>query len=144
MEFHVGGALCQADHHHRLAQQLEQTIAQNNSGLTLTFTVEGTQASQSHKMQQSQPCSNADLIADATAQAQKLAAAAGLTLGPILRLSNAPSSAQIYCRPPASFSLDIRPSFLCSSSARIGYLLAGCSISIAVLAYTMLGMANEN
>jgi hypothetical protein len=68
--------------------KLQQTIAQNNSGLTLTFAVEGTQVSQ--QLQQSQSCSNADLIADATAQAQKLAAAAGLTLGTILKLSNVP------------------------------------------------------
>ncbi len=72
--------------------QLQQNIGQNNSGLTLTFTVEGTQASQlSGQIQQSQQCSNTDLIADATGQAQKVAAAAGFTLGPILQLSNAPS-----------------------------------------------------
>jgi uncharacterized protein YggE len=69
--------------------KLQQTIAQNNSGLTLTFTVNGTQVSQ--QLQQSQSCSNADLIADATAQAQKLAAAAGLTLGTILKLSKVPA-----------------------------------------------------
>jgi hypothetical protein len=76
--------------------KLEQTIGQNNSGLTLTFTIEGTQASQ--QVQQSPSCSDADLIADATAQAQKLAAAAGLTLGPILRVSNVPV-AQTYAVP---------------------------------------------
>lgn len=68
--------------------KLQQAIAQSNSGLTLTFTVEGTQVSQ--QLRQAQACSNSDLIADATAQAQKLAAAAGLSLGPILRFSNAP------------------------------------------------------
>jgi uncharacterized protein YggE len=67
--------------------KLQQTIVQNNSGLTLTFIVNGTQVSQ---QLQSQSCSNSDLIADATAQAQKLVAAAGLTLGPIARLSNVP------------------------------------------------------
>ena len=67
---------------------LEQTIGQNNSGLALTFSVNGTQVSQ--QLQASQTCSNADLIADATAQAQKLAAAAGITLGQILKLSNVP------------------------------------------------------
>ncbi len=67
--------------------KLEQTITQNNSGLTLSFSVEGTEVSQ--QLQQSQTCSNADLMADATAQAQKLATAAGLTLGPVLQLSNA-------------------------------------------------------
>jgi uncharacterized protein YggE len=69
--------------------KLQQTIAQSNSGLALTFTVEGTQVSQ--QLRQAQSCSNSDLIADATAQAQKLAAAAGLSLGPILKFSNAPS-----------------------------------------------------
>jgi len=69
--------------------KLEQTIAQNNSGLTLTFYIGGTQVSQ--QLQQAQTCPNSDLISDASAQAQKLASAAGMTLGPILRLSNAPS-----------------------------------------------------
>jgi len=68
--------------------KLQQTIGQNNSGLTLTFSINGTQAS---AQLQAQPCSTSNLIADATAQAQKLAAAAGLAVGPILRLSNAPS-----------------------------------------------------
>jgi uncharacterized protein YggE len=70
--------------------KLEQTIAQNNSGLTLTFYISGTQVSQ--QLQQAQTCPNSDLISDASAQAQKLASAAGMTLGPILRLSNTPSS----------------------------------------------------
>jgi hypothetical protein len=70
--------------------KIEQTIAQNNSGLTLTFYIGGTQVSQ--QLQQAQTCPNSDLISDASAQAQKLASAAGLSLGPILRLSNAPRS----------------------------------------------------
>src|SRR5580698_11561906 len=49
--------------------KIEQTIGQNNSGLTLMFTIEGTQASQ--QVQQLPSCSDAELIADATAQAQK-------------------------------------------------------------------------
>jgi hypothetical protein len=84
--------------------ELEQNIGQNNSGLALTFTVDGTQASQlSGQIQQSQPCSNSDLIADATAQAQKVAAAAGFTLGPILKLSNAPLSQPTLFVAEASF-----------------------------------------
>jgi hypothetical protein len=70
--------------------KLQQAIPQNNSGLTLTFTVNGMQVSQ--QLQQSQSCSNADLIADATAQAQKVAAAAGLTVGTIVKLSNVPAA----------------------------------------------------
>jgi uncharacterized protein YggE len=67
--------------------KLEQTIGQNDSGLSLTFSINGTQVSP--QSQQSQPCSTSDLIADATTQAQKIAAASGLTLGPLLKLSNA-------------------------------------------------------
>jgi hypothetical protein len=69
--------------------KLEQTITQNNSGLMLTFRVNGTEVSQ--QLGQSQSCSNSELIADATTQAQKLAAAAALTLGAIAKLSNGPS-----------------------------------------------------
>jgi hypothetical protein len=68
--------------------KLQQTITQNNSGLTLTFYLDGTRVSQ--QLQQSQTCSNSELIADATAQAQKISAAAGLPLGPIRSLSNTP------------------------------------------------------
>ena len=69
---------------------LVQNIAQNASGLTLTFNVIGVQASaQLVQAQQAQTCSNVNLISDATAQAQKLVAAAGMALGPIRKLSNA-------------------------------------------------------
>jgi hypothetical protein len=70
--------------------QLQQAITVNNSGLALTFNFNGTQVSP--QVQQSQSCSTSDLIADATAHAQKLASAAGLALGPILKLSNIPPS----------------------------------------------------
>jgi len=68
---------------------LQQSIMQANSGFTLSFSVQGTQVSAS--LQQSQTCSITGLIADATAQAQKLAAAAGLNLGSILALSSGAS-----------------------------------------------------
>src|ERR1700733_2318406 len=51
----------------RSLTKLQQTIAQNNSGFTLMFYVNGTEVSQ--QLEQSQSCSNSDLIADATAQA---------------------------------------------------------------------------
>ncbi len=86
--------------------KIEESIAQNNSGLTLTFYISGTQVSQ--QLQQAQTCPNSDLISDASAQAQKLAAAAGMTLGPVLRLSNAPSSQRPQSQPalvPANVEL---------------------------------------
>ncbi len=69
---------------------LEQTVAQGKSGLTLSFTVAGTQVSA--QALQSQTCSLTGLISDAQAQAQSIAAAAGVTVGPVLALSSATSS----------------------------------------------------
>ena len=68
---------------------LQKSIAQQNNGLTLSFNVQGTQVSP--QLQQSQVCPIPDLLADATAQAQKLAAAAGLSLGVVLAMSSATS-----------------------------------------------------
>jgi uncharacterized protein YggE len=67
----------------------QQTIAKQNSGLGLGFFVAGPQVS-------SQPaCPEADLLADARAAAQKVAAAAGVTAGSILSLSEGGTSAAI-------------------------------------------------
>jgi uncharacterized protein YggE len=68
---------------------LQQRIAQQNNGLTLSFNVQGTQVSA--QLQQSQVCPISDLLADATAQAQKLAGAAGLSPGAILAISSGTS-----------------------------------------------------
>jgi len=68
---------------------LKQTLAQQNNGLLLAFNVAGTQVSQ--QLAQSQPCVIADLLADARAQAQKLASAAGFTLDVIQALSSVSS-----------------------------------------------------
>lgn len=73
---------------------LQQTIGQNNSGLNLRFTVQGTQASAG--LQQPDQCPVADLVRDAQMQARKLADAAGLTAGPIIALSDGS-----IARPPA-------------------------------------------
>ena len=64
---------------------LQQSIAQKNAGLKMSFSVQGTQASP-------QPCSTPDLIADARAQAQRLANAAGVSVGPVITISDAASS----------------------------------------------------
>ena len=74
--------------------KLQQTIGRNASGLTLDFGANGLQASP--QLRQSQSCSDADLIGDARMQAQKLAQAEGITVGPILRLSN------IILQPPSA------------------------------------------
>jgi len=69
----------------------QQTISSNNSGLTLTFYVEGMQISP--QLQQSQPCSQAALLADAQAQAKQVAAAAGVSAGSILSMTEGTSGA---------------------------------------------------
>ena len=61
----------------KLAQQSSQTV---------TFYAQGTQVSQA--LQQSQPCSQANLISDAQKQAASLAAAAGFSVGPVLAVSD--------------------------------------------------------
>jgi hypothetical protein len=65
---------------------LAQSITQNSSGLTLSFSVAGTQTSQLP------PCPIAGLISDAGSQAQNLAAGAGRSLGGILAMSTATSN----------------------------------------------------
>jgi uncharacterized protein DUF541 len=65
---------------------LQQSIMQNHSGLTLSFSIVGTQVSQ--QLQQTQTCVLPDLISDAKAQAQKVATAAGAGVGNILALSS--------------------------------------------------------
>jgi uncharacterized protein YggE len=71
-----------------LTEMIGSLTKLQQSGLAITFDINGTQVSP--QLQKSQACSTADLVMDATAQAQKLAAAAGLALGPILKLSNEP------------------------------------------------------
>ena len=68
---------------------LQKSIAQQAKGLTLSFSVQGAQVSA--QQQQSQVCPTADLLADAQAQAQKLAGAAGLSVGSVLAMSSGTS-----------------------------------------------------
>lgn len=78
--------------------KLEQQTSQRNASSLVSFYVQGTQVSQA--LQASQPCSRANLIADAKAQAQKLATAAGYSVGPVLAVSDgsigAPAFGQVY------------------------------------------------
>ena len=64
---------------------LEQTIAKQNNGLKMSFSIEGTQISQ--QMQQSQPCLLSSLLTQARTQAQSLASAAGFNLDVIQAMS---------------------------------------------------------
>jgi hypothetical protein len=59
-----------------------------DSSLNLAFQLAGAQVSP--ELQASQQCSIPDLVSDARAQGQKMAAAAGMTLGPVLAVANLP------------------------------------------------------
>ncbi len=73
-----------------LLANLQQSIAKKNNGLTMSFRIQGTQVSQ--ELAQSQPCVLQDLIAAARSQAQKLADAADVFVGPVLALSGSTST----------------------------------------------------
>ncbi len=64
---------------------LQNKIGQKGNALTMTFFLQGTQVSP--PVLQSQQCPIPDLLADARAQAQTLAAAAGFFLGPVIAMS---------------------------------------------------------
>ena len=70
---------------------IQQAVAAKNNGTSVTFSVQGTQVSQ--KAAQAQPCSLADIMSDARAQAAKLAGAANMTVGSVLAVSGATVSA---------------------------------------------------
>jgi hypothetical protein len=78
----------------------QQTISGNNSGLTLTFYVQGMQISP--QLQQSQPCRQSDLLADAQAQAKQVAAAAGVSAGAILSMAAGSSGVLLLQLSPAA------------------------------------------
>jgi len=86
---------------------VEQNIRKQNQGLQMTFAIQGTQVSQ--QLAQSQPCVIADLLADAQAQAQKLAGPAGLAVGTILAMSSNISSAASNGAPSLSSLLSTSP-----------------------------------
>jgi hypothetical protein len=70
---------------------LQQSMIKNNTGMSLTFQVQG--AYVSPQGFQSQSCSAKDVVADAQTQAQNVAAAAGFAVGSIIAISDGSSSA---------------------------------------------------
>jgi hypothetical protein len=81
---------------------VQKGIAQQKSGLALNFGPQGTRVSP--QAQQANQCSAGGLVGDAQAQAQKLADAAGLVLGPVLAISEAGQSPLAALRlAPATF-----------------------------------------
>jgi hypothetical protein len=70
---------------------LQATIAKKNNGVTMSFSIQGTQSSV-----QPQTCSQSDLLTDARTQAQKLADGAGVSVGNILALSGSTTAGTLY------------------------------------------------
>ncbi len=71
-----------------LLSAVQKSVAESKPGFKMFFGVEGTQTSP-QAAQQAQPCPLSDLVADARAQAQKMASAAGGSVGAILGISSA-------------------------------------------------------
>ncbi|HJT86737.1 MAG TPA: hypothetical protein VJ732_02750 [Bryobacteraceae bacterium] len=96
---------------------LEQSIAKGNTGLSLSFSVSGTQISAAQSS-----CNLAGLVADARSQAQQRANAAGLSLGSLLGLSSVTStSVPGPCSLTARFALGVmaaQPDFLTITASR--------------------------
>src|SRR5258706_8129888 len=80
----------------------QQTFSQKKSSLELSIGFGGTRVSDA--MRESHPCSRSDLMADARVQAQKLADAGGLSLGPILNISGVTSSPAGGCSITVKFA----------------------------------------
>jgi len=80
---------------------LQQTIAQGNTSLSLSFSVGGLQSSG----QQTQSCDLASLIANAQAQAQQVASAAGSAAGRITGISGSSSNGVGNCSATVTFGL---------------------------------------
>lgn len=70
-----------------LLSAVQASIGKTNNGMSLAFSIQGTQVSP--QLQQSQTCSLSDLIDDARAQGRKMAGAAGMSLGLIQAMSSA-------------------------------------------------------
>jgi uncharacterized protein YggE len=82
---------------------LQMTLSRAGKGMSLSFLVQGMQASP--RAQQAQPCSLPDLISDARAQALKIANAAGATVGSILALTNSVSDSTATCSVMVRFAM---------------------------------------
>jgi uncharacterized protein YggE len=104
---------------------VQQNIANLNNGLTLSFSIAGTQVSQ--QLAQSQTCSLSSLIAAATAQAQSLATAGGVTLGAILAMSG--STSNVVSSPP---NFQVGPGFVSSSGGTLAYPFCGITVKFNV------------
>jgi uncharacterized protein YggE len=78
-----------------------KSVAQTNSKLSLNYSVQSTQVSDA--LMQAHPCVASDLLSDARTQAQQLADAARLTLGPVVAMSS-PGASSGTCNLTVKFA----------------------------------------
>jgi len=82
---------------------LQKTIPQNNSGLTLSFNLNGTQVSQ----QLQGTCDFVGLMNNARAEAQNIAGATGFTPGAVVGISGSISQSIPFCSMNVTFGLPV-------------------------------------
>lgn len=82
---------------------LQMSLSKGQAGYSLSFSVQGLQASA--QAQQAQPCPLAGLISDARAQAQQIANAANSSVGSILAVTNMVSDTTAACSITVKFAL---------------------------------------
>lgn len=82
---------------------LQKTILQNNSGLTLSFNLQGTQVSQ----QLQGTCDFVGLMNSARAEAQNIAAATGFTPGAVVGISGSIAQSMPGCSMTVTFGLPV-------------------------------------
>jgi uncharacterized protein YggE len=96
---------------------LQQTVAKNNNGMSVSYSLRGTQISPQALAGQS--CAAADLAADARTQAQKMASAAGLAVGAVLAVSGSSTAT------PAGPTLFANATYQPSCSLTVKFSLVG-------------------
>ena len=84
-----------------LLSAVQKTIAGSGKGFTMSFGLQGARVSQ--QAQQAQPCSLQDLVADARAQAQRLASGTGASVGAVMAIIGAPLVADSGASPFSQF-----------------------------------------
>jgi len=109
MVVHAGDAVTKINTTIASLIALQQSIAKNNSGMLLTFQVQG--AYVRNRRLRPQSCSTNDLVTDAQAQAQGVASIAGLAIGPIIAISDGSSATTPAYVSNARFAWGL-PSFL--------------------------------
>ncbi len=122
---------------------LQKSIPKNNGGLSLSFTLQNAQTSG----QQFQNCDLDGLMADARAQAQAIASAAGMSPTSIVRLQGATSQPASGCSLAATFALGFSPqsephTITITASRTLNPLPDQVLIAISVNSSTTVGLAD--